>query len=158
MILIDYVFMAIFAAFIIPIKTRASALVLFFGYVAYALFAFEISGLHRYGYIALINAVSGVLLTYWRKDYPMAILFFAAVFVCFAGGVLYIKFYPAYYYDNMCITIMTLQAIALFYKAILNGISIRGYKFYSLYGNTDSDISKRCIEMLESKKKKEANR
>lgn len=155
MIFIDYVFMAVFAMFIINAKTRASALVLVIGYLAYWFIALEISGLHRYGFIALINVVSGLYLTFKKKDYPIAILFYVAVIIGFFGGALYANYYPKYYYDNMCITIMTLQALALIYRAILNGLG--DSKLHSVYGYIYSDGGKRNHQMLKSEKKKRAN-
>lgn len=148
--------MAIFAIFIINTKTRASALVLVIGYLVYWFVALELSGLHRYGFIALINVVSGLYLTYKKKDYPIAILFYIAVIIGFFGGVLYVNYYPKYYYDNMCITIMTLQALALIYRVILNGLG--NNKLHSVYGYIYNDGNKRGSQVLKDKGEEKANR
>ena len=157
MILIDYVFMAIFALFIINAKTRVSALVLVLGYVAYWIIALEIVGLHRYGFIALINTSSGLYLTFVKRDTAMAVLFYSALIVCFIGGVLYVNYYPAYYYDNMCITIMALQVLALLYRVGLNGVNLRDIKLRTVYGYINDGRIQRLNQMFKSKSKKEAN-
>ena len=153
MILIDYVFIVIFAMFAINTKTRVSACVLVVGYMFYWMFAFDFIGIHRYGYIALINTASGSYLLLVKKDYPIAILFYLAVFVGFLGGILYANYYPAYYYDNMCITIMTLQALTLLYRVILNGL--RDSKLHTLHGYLSNDRGKGYNKMRQGKKEKE---
>lgn len=155
MVFIDYVFIVFFAVFIVNTETRASACVLVVGYLIYWVVALEIIGIHRYGFIALINVVSGWYLTYIKKDYIVATLFYIAVFICFTGGVLYVNYYPKHYYDNMCITIMVLQALALSYRATLNGL--RDSKFYSVYGYTHNVVGKRDHKMFKSKETKEAH-
>ena len=155
MILLDYIFIGFFTLFIISDKTRASALVLVIGYLAYWVIALKLTGLDRYGFIAFINVSSGIYLTYVKKDYPMAALFYIAVIVGFIGGVLYVNYYPQYYYDNMCITIMLLQALVLLCRVALNGL--RGNKLHSVHGNIYRHGYKGSHKMLEGKKKKRAN-
>lgn len=155
----NYIFIGLFSLFLFSSKTRATAFVLLFAYFVYYNFALKFHGLNRFMVVGTIEVVFGLYLVYASKyvffkhqDISIAETYFLSVFVNVAGGCLYWDYYPAYYYDNMCITIMVLQILILTWRILKGGRVInRCSSIHPIFGFVISGINKR-YSLLQSKK------
>ena len=148
------VIIAVFSLFLLSSKTRATASVLLFVYVAYYFWALQFHGLQRYTAIATLEVSAGLYLLRIDKDNSIAETYFIAVFINVVGGILYWNYYPPKYYDNMCITLMIIQIIILTWRVFKDGRIInRCSLLYPLFGAFVSNINQR-YSFLQARKNK----
>ena len=158
---INYVFIALFLLFMLSSKTRSTASVLLSFYFIYYEFALQFHGLERYAAIATLESLAGCYLLYGskytpfkHKDNSIAETYFILVFVNVFGGFLYQYYYPPIYYDNMCITMMSIQIIILSWRIIKDGwIVNRCSLLHPLFGVVIDGINKRHSFLCNRKKK-----
>ena len=157
---VNYIIIAIFTLFLLSSKTRATALVLLFVYFIYYNYALQFHGLNRYMAIGTLEVVTGCYLFIFSKrlffkhqDISIAETCFILVFVNVFGGFLYQYYYPPNYYDNMCITIMSIQITILLWRVIKDGILIsRCSLLHPLFCSIINNINQRHSFMQSRKK------
>lgn len=109
--------------------------------------------------IATIELFAGIYLLHISKyiffkhqDISIAETYFALVCINVIGGCLYWGYYPAKYYDNMCITIMILQILILTWRVLKGGWIINKCStLHPVLGTVIGNINKRH-SLLQSKK------
>ena len=157
----NYIFIGLFTLFLLSSKTRSTAFVLLFVYLAYFTVCLQLHGLDRYAAISTLELIAGYSLLKIKpiQDLLIAKTFFTAVFANVIGGCLYQGYYPPIYYDIMCITIMVIQIIILTYRIFKRGKLINRCDFLCpIFGSIISYINKR-VPVVQSKAiKGETNR
>lgn len=97
-----------------PERTRFTALVLFFAYLAYSTFMVNLIGLMYYGGTATLNfIVACVLSQFERRSALVMWLAVSHILINFIGWVMYENYYPAHYYNVASLTVSTIQVLAL---------------------------------------------
>jgi hypothetical protein len=109
--------------------------------------------------IGTIELLSGSYLLWVSKyflfkhqDVSIAETYFILVFINVIGGILYWTYYPAYYYDNMSLTMMIIQIIILAWRVFKDGKLVgRCCLLFPIFGSAVANINKRH-SFLQAKK------
>tara|TARA_R110000744_G_scaffold52964_1_gene113277 strand:+ start:1256 stop:1741 length:486 start_codon:yes stop_codon:yes gene_type:complete len=149
----------VFLLFLIPSKTRVTALVLLLFLIPYYVIIITTNSIFTYALIATSDVIAGVFLNSYSKnsifniqDTSIAETYFIAVIVTIFGGILYESYQPKVYYDNMCLTIIIIQIIILTWRVFKDGKLVgRCSLLFPILGSAIANIDKRH-SFLQAKK------
>lgn len=130
----DYIFIGIFALFLLNKSTLVTASVLLLCYVQYYVVHSNFSGAIFYVLVGTGEFLAGsaILLLYVRMGTVRAVgyLFYAAMLFNFVGWALYENYFPPTIYNNLGVFVMVSQALAMIWRLLLDA-GIPRYIYHS---------------------------
>jgi hypothetical protein len=117
-----YLFIALFLLLAISKDTRKACMVFLASYLLYKTLILPVSGFYYYHFCALLNLVIGFAII--KKHFVVGCLSFSLIPTNLFGYFLFMKFYDPTIYDNIALTIISLQLITLAIRS-LHGIFTR---------------------------------